>query len=265
MTEQGKQAGILYKSRLKKEAAEMEEGRRGWSELAVCWQSVKHLHQEEKRKEKGLVTAPDTPTCPPPYAPSALITHGLYPTMFINNGTLQIGDEEEEISSACSMSQSPTCVTKLKDKCNIKPDHAEYNSSAQIENVEVIPFESRQRREKEVSQIRQAEEEAIQREMKIMRRQLAQEEERERQRKVNMTAKGEVNQEPRRGHLKDKRKTGQATFTGTGQWEGEEDEVAVQMNLQGEWREEECEDDRQSQTSDGQRLTVFRDELLNNS
>ena len=106
LVEQEKQANMLQKSKLKKKAELQDEERRGWSELAVLWQSVRHLHHETGlKKGSQVVNAPDTPACPPPYAPPATPTPGIYPTLYVTGGTLQEGEDEDvgAVDSASSI------------------------------------------------------------------------------------------------------------------------------------------------------------------
>ncbi|XP_061776670.1 uncharacterized protein LOC133568629 [Nerophis ophidion] len=83
--EQGKIAGLLQNSSWRKKERDWKRERREWAELLICWQSTKHLHQKELHSKS--VTAPHVPTYPPPYAPP---THGMYPTFYIEKGTLNI-------------------------------------------------------------------------------------------------------------------------------------------------------------------------------
>ncbi|XP_029386739.1 uncharacterized protein LOC115062254 [Echeneis naucrates] len=85
--EQGQSAGMLQRQSWKKKEQEGEKERQEWSELLVHWQGTKHLHQKEQLS--GLVTASDTYTCPPPYAPPAL---GMYPvsTFYIDKGIMSL-------------------------------------------------------------------------------------------------------------------------------------------------------------------------------
>ena len=111
--EQEKKAGVIQKRTLKKKAEAQEKERLGWSELAVMWQSVKHLHHESMGKgDKQLVKAPITPTCPPPYAPPAAPTPGIYLTLYVRSGTLTIDEEGEELSEIESMSEERASVVQ---------------------------------------------------------------------------------------------------------------------------------------------------------
>ncbi|KAI4893754.1 hypothetical protein NFI96_028222, partial [Prochilodus magdalenae] len=98
LEEQIQQAGLLQKPKLKKKAEAQEEERRGWSELAVLWQSVRHLHSEgnDKKEEATRVSTPGTRSLPPPYAPPVEPTPGVYRIMYVNSESLQIGPEEGE-------------------------------------------------------------------------------------------------------------------------------------------------------------------------
>ena len=107
--EKAKQAGILKRGKWAKEGQALKEEHRGWSELAIWWQSAKHLHttdKEQPRQVQKVKPTPHTHDPPPPYTPpSAPTADGMYPTLQVTQGMLQIesGNKDCEIESVDSI------------------------------------------------------------------------------------------------------------------------------------------------------------------
>jgi len=219
LAEQGQKAGVLQRSKLKKEAKELEEQRRGWSELAVFWQSVRHLHENTgKSGGKQMVATPHTPTCPPPYAPPTATapTPGLYPTLYVTSGTLQVGESNTGSASETSGSTEYKLLTPGASKFPYNPfrDGHTRDGSFLAPPPSSPPFSQRQARE-------QAPQHMIKR---------------------------EVTPQPQRQVIRgseisdceeEAEAAGAASFQGKGQWEGERQEVPVSFSLAGTWREDE--------------------------
>ncbi|KAG7507165.1 hypothetical protein JOB18_025606 [Solea senegalensis] len=231
-TEKGQKAGRLQRSRIKKEAKQHEEGRRGWSELVVFWQSMRHLHKHRaKSGGKQMVIAPDTPTCPPPYA---LSTPGLYPTLYVTSGTLQVGSTEDTTSQD-SVSNSGTHETQQSTHTSVPK--SEPPSQVTTENswlktnlfgsdtsfTPLDPFSQRREREQQTPGLTTTSATRVQdSEYRV----------------------------PPQTHTPDQ--TGTALFRGRGQWEGERAETPVTFDLQGEWEE----GNRSTSPSEIERLRV---------
>ncbi|KAE8301097.1 hypothetical protein D5F01_LYC01256 [Larimichthys crocea] len=95
--EKEKKAGRLQKGKWRKEGKDLDQDRRGWSELAVWWQSIERLNKDEgKPSRQHKVRSDSQPTSPPPYAPpSAPLTVGIYPTIQLTEGKLHIDDDPD--------------------------------------------------------------------------------------------------------------------------------------------------------------------------
>ena len=255
LVEQEKQANMLQKSRLKKKAELQDEERRGWSELAVLWQSVRHLHQDTGgTKGSPVVNAPDTPTRPPPYAPPA--TTGIYPTLHVTSGTIQIdrdGDVGPEDSSSSIQERVET--QPHPGHSSVRGSYPEVPSNSgsvkkpdntAAANNEYTPFVDRQQREEEVqAQVRQGEYRVGEihraqrkRELHELEKLLTEWTNREREEiRRNETEKMEVRQRELRNG--ERSSEGRAVFKGTGEWEGQDEETEVEMDLRGFWTDDE--------------------------
>ena len=224
LAEQEKKAGVIQKRTLKKKAEAQEKERLGWSELAVMWQSVKHLHHESMGKgDKQLVKAPITPTCPPPHAPPAAPIPGIYPTLHVSSGTLTIDEEREELSEIASVNEEQGSVVQTDREQSEGSERSARNvrSREGPEQMEISTrFGARHRREEqEQEQQRKKEEEEKEKEIQQQIEELLAQREREMRRRQQETGE----------------KQSKVDFRGEGQWKDSGSSAQVHIQLDRRW------------------------------
>ena len=95
-----------------------------------------------------MVIAPDTPTRPPPYAPPNPDIPGIYPTIRITGGTLQIDEGEGEGSGESASQVSSQKVTPQSNRQSREGKNGRAEGPASPDKHHQ-PFQLRQLREGE--------------------------------------------------------------------------------------------------------------------
>lgn len=273
MAEQGKRANALQKPKWKKKGDEWEKERQGWSELTLCWHSLRHLHLKQPHDKKVITS--DTTTRPPPYAPP---TQGQYPTFYINKGILEIGEGEDEDHQSTYNGTPPSMHSSIRETGSVTSQnrhratlphtppptapadeggldpfsdrrHRDQNMRVEEERYERMVEEQEKRAQREIEsasrrrkqlELEQARELATDREIEILRRTLREKE-----------------QDERTGPRKN---TDKVSMIAAGQWEDELEEVKVQLDLEGEWEEE-----LEAESVQDRCISTIRNELINST
>ncbi|XP_047442345.1 uncharacterized protein LOC125008963 [Mugil cephalus] len=273
LVEQGKQAGLLQKSKIKTKTEAQDKERRDWTELAVWWQSTTHLHSADKEKDKGgpkeLVTTQDTHTRPSPYAPPKTPTPGIYPTLCVTEGTLQIDDiATGEIASPAPVPASttktpPPMTLTSPDKTPLRPQSVT-SSDTEIEYSPNNPFQDRQQREHggiDYRAYREAEEEVkregdrtIQRlkefEDQVKRELMQDQEQKSNRNRPTPRDNTDLMWDLSEGEECEPPVTGAAAFTGKGRYEGQTRDVGVKWKLKGRWENRPQADEEEEQIAE---------------